>query len=81
MHGNVIEWTQDNWQPNYFGKFKTAKAIDPIGPSAVDTMRMTRGGCFAYNYSCLRTAARYPFNASSILSGCGFRVALFAETR
>ena len=81
MHGNVVEMTQDIWQPTYFGKFKTTKAIDPTGPSAPDTMRVSRGGCFAYNYSMLRTASRFPFSPLSSWTALGFRVALIVETR
>jgi serine/threonine protein kinase len=80
MHGNVAEWTQDRWQTTYYGKFKTAPAIDPTGPASPDTMRMTRGGCFAYPSSSLRTVARFPFNPGNFMMACGFRVSLVVNS-
>lgn len=80
MHGNVVEWTQDRWQSTYHSKFKTAPANNPTGPSSPDTGRMTRGGCFAYNSSALRSAARFPFIPASYMMACGFRVALVIES-
>ena len=79
-HGNVAEWTQDRWQSTYYSKFKTSPAINPTGPSSPDTGRMTRGGCFAYNSSALRSAARFPFPPSSYMTAIGFRVALVIES-
>ena len=32
VHGNVWEWTQDEWEPTYYEQFQAKTAIDPVAP-------------------------------------------------
>ena len=41
VNGNVWEWVQDGFDPDYYAQFSTRTAIDP---AAVGGQRMVRGG-------------------------------------
>ncbi len=60
VHGNVAEWTEDCWNPNYFS-----------GPHHTNAMsngdcrqRVTRGGSWQYSADYARSAARAPTYAA-----------------
>lgn len=71
MHGNVGEWVEDCYAPNY--------NLAPIDGAAVQadecTRRAWRGGGYADQANRLRAAARNAAPARQRLPGVGFRVA------
>lgn len=71
MHGNVYEWCEDSWHPNYEGA--------PIDGSAwVDSpnieLRVLRGGSWYYSAINSRSSYRTNFKAKSNDNGLGLRV-------
>jgi formylglycine-generating enzyme required for sulfatase activity len=70
MIGNVWEWCEDNWHPDYRGAPGDGAAWD--GGDA--SMRILRGGAWNYGPSALRTADRnwYPLSGRTFF--IGFRV-------
>ena len=54
MHGNVWEWAQDWFDPDYYGD---SPRVDPAGPAA-GTGRVVRGGKFSNNAAGVRSAYR-----------------------
>ena len=71
MLGNVSEWTQDCWNPDYAG----APLDGRSWTSEACTARVFRGGGWANPPPSLRVGYRYKEN-SPIRSGVGFRVAM-----
>jgi formylglycine-generating enzyme required for sulfatase activity len=75
MHGNVMEWCQDWWDPDYYPRSGSEAAHDPAGPMT-GTQRTKRGGGWG-NYNCIcRSAIRgsgRPADGAAII---GFRLAL-----
>ena len=69
--GNVAEWTQDCYNPDYLGA--------PLDGSARETgncrFRVARGGAWAYAFQEIRMAARTKRTLSSSYSSLGLRVA------
>jgi len=72
MSGNVCEWCQDNWHPNYDDA--------PIDGSAwvqeADPTRVFRGGCWHRNYWYCDVNARYWDYSRSKFDNLGFRLAI-----
>lgn len=70
MHGNVAEWVEDCYAPNY--------DLAPIDGAAVQSdecgRRVYRGGGFADQASLLRAAARRAAAPTARQQGLGFRV-------
>jgi formylglycine-generating enzyme required for sulfatase activity len=54
MHGNVWEWCQDGYKPDYY---RESPAADPPGPS-VASARVIRGGCWFDDPRFARSANR-----------------------
>ncbi len=72
MHGNVWEWVEDCYQPNYVG----APADSSAAPRQDACDRVFRGGSWVSNLpDFLRSAYRYRFLPFIRLSYLGFRVA------
>ena len=71
VHGNVSEWVEDCYAPNY-----DLAPIDGAAVRADDcTRRVYRGGGFADQAPVLRAAARRSAAEDARLQGVGFRVA------
>ena len=80
IHGNIWEWVQDWWDPNYYAQFQAKPALDPSGPFSADSRRVLRGGFWGRAASNCRASARYadvPTNRDLII---GFRVSRMAGT-
>jgi formylglycine-generating enzyme required for sulfatase activity len=75
MHGNVAEWVNDWYDPDYY---KNSPPQDPAGPNH-GTEKVVRGGGWSNTARACRSAARQhlPPNASSY--NVGFRVVLMQE--
>ena len=71
MHGNVWEWVQDSWNPNYLGA--------PTDGSAWTTgdggQRVSRGGSWDDNAINARSAVRYGLVSTVRNDNLGFRLA------
>ena len=72
MHGNVQQWCQDLFDPNYY---KTSPPKDPPGPAAGDE-RVIRGGLWLWGADVSRSAMRNKTNPAGRANFCGFRVVL-----
>jgi sulfatase modifying factor 1 len=71
MHGNVWEWTSDNY--GAYGDSAAAN-IDPHGPASGET-RVIRGGSWFFDANSARCALRYTHAPQDKGFGLGFRVA------
>lgn len=71
MLGNVLDWTEDCWNPNYTGA--------PTDGTAWRTgdcrRRVARGGSWDMDLSAARSAMRRPLLPSARITSFGFRVA------
>jgi formylglycine-generating enzyme required for sulfatase activity len=76
MLGNVWEWCEDNWHPDYRGAPDDGSAWR--GGDA--SMRILRGGAWNYSPSGLRSADRNWFPPSGSTSFIGFRVARLPDS-
>ncbi len=70
MHGNVREWCED-----WFDTYPGGSAVDPRGP-ATGTYRVVRGGGWADEPCCCRSATRGCTDPASGSYDLGFRVVL-----
>ena len=75
LAGNVAEWVQDWWHPNYYAKSPSA---DPTGPTEGD-YRVARGGSWNQPPDELRASARLYHNPEKGAGHIGFRCAKSAE--
>jgi formylglycine-generating enzyme required for sulfatase activity len=75
MAGNVAEWVQDWYNPNYY---KDAPLSDPQGPSR-GAIKAMRGGSWLKPAISLRTSDRDWGTMDSRPSGTGFRCAMDAR--
>jgi formylglycine-generating enzyme required for sulfatase activity len=76
-HGNVWEWCQDYYNPNYYG---ASPAINPPGPEAGMT-RVLRGGSWGANLAYTRSSVRIdmpPFQKNPYF---GFRIVREAKKK
>ncbi len=59
MHGNVAEWVQDRYEPDFYGKFKPSEAIKfPLCLADEEYPRVARGGAWDRGASECRSASR-----------------------
>lgn len=68
FHGNVWEWTSD-----WYGLYPSGISVNPKGPRR-GTLKVIRGGSWAFNASSARSACRYHHNPEDWGSSLGFRV-------
>jgi formylglycine-generating enzyme required for sulfatase activity len=69
MHGNVYDWVQDIWHPNYNGAPTDGSAWEEIG-----SLRVFRGGDWSYIAGPCRSANRF-FNVPDLRDpSIGFRL-------
>jgi formylglycine-generating enzyme required for sulfatase activity len=59
MHGNVTEWTMDQYAPDFYAN---SEPDNPINRPTTLFPRVTRGGSWAHPLSATRCAARLPSN-------------------
>jgi formylglycine-generating enzyme required for sulfatase activity len=72
MHGNVLEWVEDDWHDNYKEAPDDGRAwIDE--PRGAD--RVFRGGSWGFSASYCRSADRYLNSPGNRGNGIGFRLA------
>ena len=71
MHGNVQEWTEDCWNPNYVG----APSDGSVWRSGDCALRVLRGGSFNFYPRVLRAANRMGGTSGRRSNYVGFRVA------
>ncbi len=71
MHGNVWEWTEDCWNPNYSGAPNDGSAW----LTGDCSRRILRGGSWSNRSSNLRSAYRIGTSTSVFVDRYGFRVA------
>jgi formylglycine-generating enzyme required for sulfatase activity len=70
LHGNVCEWVEDTWHPNYHGAPDDGRAWVETG----DSRRVVRGGAWDYLPRLLRSAWRDWRPAGERADNVGFRV-------
>ncbi len=71
MHGNVWEWCEDNWHPDYQG----APNDGSVWPGGDTPLRVLRGGSWFLLPQILRSAFRDRYHPGSRNLNIGFRVA------
>jgi formylglycine-generating enzyme required for sulfatase activity len=77
MHGNLEQWCQDLFDPNYY---KTSPPKDPPGPAAGDE-RVARGGFWLWDDAWWsRSAMRHKHNPAGRANFIGFRVVLVVSS-
>jgi formylglycine-generating enzyme required for sulfatase activity len=77
LHGNVCEWVEDHWHPNYLGAPTDGSAW--LGGENETDRRIIRGGAWDYLPRLLRSAWRDSLPRSTRRDNVGFRVALTME--
>ena len=75
MHGNVWEWVQDDWHPNYDGAPMDWSAWKDSGTPADVPSWVARGGSWMSDWRQCRSASRSQYCIINSLSILGFRVA------
>ena len=63
MHGNVTEWTIDQYKADTYSAYKNTTALNPIVPAETLYPHAVRGGSYEDSASDLRSASRRGSNA------------------
>ena len=58
MHGNVAEWTVDQYVADFYKKFEGKTADNPLSPPTIEYGRLVRGGSWDDDPEKCRSAAR-----------------------
>lgn len=89
MHGNVMEWTKDQYIPTYYASVAKGLVSEPFAPTKTLYPNAVRGGSWDDNPAILRSAARTPSDPAwkvidpqspksdwwmTSASFCGFRI-------
>lgn len=77
--GNVLEWVEDSWQPDYYSVFVDTPAIDPHNRTDATNYRIAKGGCFDNPPNRCRSAVRRQRLRSNKNGNIGYRIALVIE--
>jgi formylglycine-generating enzyme required for sulfatase activity len=72
LHGNVLEWCEDDWHSGYEVAPKDGSAW--LEANATDTSKLLRGGCWNFNPRFCRSAFRFNGSRDYRYGGIGFRV-------
>ena len=64
MHGNVMEWTKDQYIPTYYAQKASGKVAEPFAPTTQLYPNSVRGGSWDDDALALRSAARVGSNSS-----------------
>ena len=76
MQGNVWEWVEDCWHPDYSGAPTDGRAWLEPGAEGTCSKRVNRGGGWGNGSSSLRLSNRDADPAGNYSDGLGFRVAV-----
>jgi formylglycine-generating enzyme required for sulfatase activity len=76
LHGNVYEWLQDWWSPDYYSEFKDKPGTNPTGPTTAGSRRVVRGGWWGGSPTMSRTSSRHSDFPVGSYFAIGFRVSL-----
>ncbi len=79
IHGNVLEWLQDWWEPTYYGQFQGMPALNPSGPTSAGSLRVWRGGNWLDTAHRSRVSHRYAHDPPHRMYYNGFRLALMVD--
>ena len=80
VHGNVWEWTQDAWNPSWYGQFGSKPAIDPMSPPLAQSEYVFRGGSWADDIAFCRSSGRFATEPVGRHNVFGLRVVLTIPT-
>jgi formylglycine-generating enzyme required for sulfatase activity len=81
MHGNVSEWVQDGWNPEFYLMSKDRPAVDPLSKPKGPHQHMVRGGAWTSQPAVRgRSAFRMPAVPSKQYESNGFRVVLSVDS-
>lgn len=58
MHGNVAEWTMDQYIPDFYSQFINKTAVDPVAEPTTLYPHVVRGGSYEDDETDLRSASR-----------------------
>jgi formylglycine-generating enzyme required for sulfatase activity len=58
MHGNVAEWVQDKYEPDFYANFPADRAVRPLCQANLEYPRVVRGGSWMSDPLKARSAAR-----------------------
>ncbi len=81
MHGNVWEWCEDFWMPNYSHLTNGMSVMEMVEVSQLEgnqSRRVVRGGCWDYSAGCCRSAFRDWWWPGGRNGDRGVRVGLFS---
>ncbi len=76
LHGNVWEWVEDVWDPNYYERYSETPAVNPINSTSSLPHRVIRGGGFGDASPFCRSSCRHAYDPSHSSFAIGFRVSL-----
>lgn len=79
MHGNVLEWVEDIWAPNFYSVSADVRAHDPRCEAPVSGPHVIRGGGHGASANHCRSSARHNGDATTRMKDLGFRVILEIE--
>ncbi|MCA9052630.1 MAG: SUMF1/EgtB/PvdO family nonheme iron enzyme, partial [Planctomycetaceae bacterium] len=76
LHGNVMEWVQDGWDPICYNQFQEKPATNPSSPFFAASERVMRGGHWYCPPLLSQSATRTHLHPQNHQNFLGFRVAL-----